>query len=122
METDIRLLSIQGIILFVFFYDIYWLLSIQGIILFVFFYDIYFLKILFIHERCRNGGRDTGRGRSSCREPNVGLDPRTLGSQPELKADRCSTTETPRRPSTTYFFMKYVWKSFHVCTCKLTLI
>ena len=35
--------------------------------------------------------RDIGRGRKSrlhpCREPNVGLDPRTLGSCPELKAD-----------------------------------
>ena len=34
-------------------------------------------------------GRDIGRGRSRlpCGEPDVGLDPRTLGSQPEQKAD-----------------------------------
>ena len=38
--------------------------------------------------------RDTDRGRhrqrekqAPCREPDVGLDPRTLGSQPEPKAD-----------------------------------
>ena len=38
--------------------------------------------------------RDTERGRdrqrekrAPCREPNVGLDPRTSGSCPELKAD-----------------------------------
>ena len=35
-------------------------------------------------------GRDIGRGREKQaprREPNVGLNPRTLGSHPELKAD-----------------------------------
>ena len=36
--------------------------------------------------------RNTGRGRSSkrevlCEEPDAGLDPRTLGSHPEPKAD-----------------------------------
>ena len=34
-------------------------------------------------------GRGSGRGRSrlSAEEPEVGLDPRTLGSSPEMKAD-----------------------------------
>ena len=50
-------------------------------------------------ERERERGRDTGRGRSRlCREPDVGLDPRTLGSQPVPKVDY-STTEPPRCPS-----------------------
>lgn len=33
-----------------------------------------------------------------CREPDVGLDPRTPGSHLELKADRHSTAEPPRDP------------------------
>ena len=59
-----------------------------------------FLKnILFIHERerGREGGREGGRERetqrnrqrekqTSCREPDVGLDPRTPGSRPGPKA------------------------------------
>ena len=55
-----------------------------------------FLRILFIHsteietasER-GNTNRGSGRGRSRlpAEEPNVGLDPRTLGSHPEAKAD-----------------------------------
>ena len=33
-------------------------------------------------------GRDTQREKQApCREPDVGLDPGTLGSRPELKAD-----------------------------------
>ena len=31
-------------------------------------------------------------------EPDVGLDPGTPGSRPELKADRCSTAEPPGHP------------------------
>ena len=49
--------------------------------------------------------RDTERQRyrqrekhTPCREPDVGLDPKTPGSQPEPKADRCSTTKPPRCP------------------------
>ena len=58
--------------------------------LFLFIKIIHIKNILFIHERHRERGRDTGRGgcrQLSCREPNVGLDPRTLGSCPEPKAD-----------------------------------
>ena len=48
-----------------------------------------FLKIKlfihsFIHERQRHRQREK---QAPCREPNAGLDPRTPGSQPELKAD-----------------------------------
>ena len=48
---------------------------------------IYFLKnFLFIHERER--GRDMGREKQAPRrEPDAGLDPGTLGSHPEPKAD-----------------------------------
>ena len=48
-----------------------------------------FLKILFIHERHRERGRDTGRGRSRLHAGNQmqGLNPRTPGSHPEPKAD-----------------------------------
>ena len=56
----------------------------------------FFLKILFIHkrhththtERGRERGRDIGRGRSRLHagEPNVGLDPESLGSHPGRKA------------------------------------
>ena len=42
----------------------------------------------------RERGRDPGRGRR--REPNVGPDPGTPGSHPELKADT-ETTEPPKR-------------------------
>ena len=41
-----------------------------------------------------------GEKQAPCREPNAGLDPRTPGSRPEPKADRRSTTESPRCPST----------------------
>ena len=55
-----------------------------------------FLKILLIYLRDRDsrsrggaGGEGEGKEDSSLlsREPKTGLDPRTLGSQPELKAD-----------------------------------
>ena len=50
-----------------------------------------FLKILFIiHERERERERQRHRQREKqipCREPNVGLHPRTLGSCPEPKTD-----------------------------------
>ena len=46
---------------------------------------------LFIHERHTKRGRDIGREKgekqASWVEPNAGLDPRTPGSCPELKAD-----------------------------------
>ena len=45
-------------------------------------------KILFIHERHRERQRPRQREkRAPCREPDVGLGPRTPGSPPEPKAD-----------------------------------
>ena len=40
---------------------------------------------LFIHERYTQ--REAETEQACCREPNAGLNPRTLGSGPELKAD-----------------------------------
>ena len=52
----------------------------------------------------REGERERERQRhkqrekqASCGEPDVGLNPRTLGSRPEPK-DICLTTEPPRHP------------------------
>ena len=49
----------------------------------------YFLGFyLFIHDRHRERQRHRQREKQApCGEPNVGLDPRTPGSRPELKAD-----------------------------------
>ena len=57
-----------------------------------------FLKIyLFIHER--EGQKHKQREKQAARrEPDVGLDPRIPGSQPEPKADT-QTTEPPKYPS-----------------------
>ena len=58
-----------------------------------FFHSFSFFKKYFylsIHERHTERSRCTGRGRSRlapCREPDVGLDPRTLGLRPEPRAD-----------------------------------
>ena len=43
-------------------------------------------KILFIHERERQRHRQKEK-QAPCREPDMGLNPRTPGSRPELKAD-----------------------------------
>ena len=48
-----------------------------------------FLKILFIHKRHREKERQRHRQREKqapCRKPDVGLDPRSPGSHPGLKA------------------------------------
>ena len=50
---------------------------------------LFVLKILFIHERHTHTERQRHRQREKqapCREPDVGLDPKTLGSWPGLKA------------------------------------
>ena len=58
------------------------------------FYLFFFFKIFkkFIHERHREREREKQRHRqrekqAPCKEPDVGLDPRTSGSLPEPKAD-----------------------------------
>ena len=51
-------------------------------------------------DREKEGGRDRGRSRLPTeQEPNVGLNPRTLGSQPEQTAD----TQPLNHPGTQYF-------------------
>ena len=51
-------------------------------------YQLFFFKILFIHKRYRERGRDTGRGRSRLHAGSPMWDcPGTLGSCPEPKAD-----------------------------------
>ena len=52
---------------------------------FNFYSYFYFLKILFIHERQKERGRDIGK--VPCRKPDVGLDPGTPESGLEPKAD-----------------------------------
>ena len=65
----------------------------------IFFFRFY----LFIHERHRKRQRHRQRERqASCGEPDMGLHPRTLGSQSETKADRHSTTE-PGAPMISFF-------------------
>ena len=58
---------------------------------FVFILFFYFLKILFIHERHRERERKRQRHRqrekqAPCKEPDVGLNPRSPGSHPGLQA------------------------------------
>ena len=50
---------------------------------------IFFLRFyVFIHERHREKGRQRQReNQAPCREPDVGLNPGTLGSRSEPKAD-----------------------------------
>ena len=45
----------------------------------------FFKDFIYLFMKDTERGRDIGRGRS--REPDVGLDSRSPGSQPELKAD-----------------------------------
>ena len=46
-----------------------------------------FCKILFIHRDTEREGQRHREKQALCREPDVGLDPGSPGSQPELKAD-----------------------------------
>ena len=50
---------------------------------------LFFFKIIFIHERHRERGRDTGREekQAPCKEPDAGLDLGNPGSHPESKAN-----------------------------------
>jgi len=65
-------------------------------------------KVLFIYsterERVQAGGAVEGEGEAGLppsREPHAGLNPRTPGSRPELKADT-QLTEPPRCPEINY--------------------
>ena len=65
--------------------------SYAWLFLFLKFLNFYFFKDLFIRERKgekhEQGGGAEGEADFLLREPNMGLDPRTLGSWTELKAD-----------------------------------
>ena len=53
----------------------------------------------------RKRGRDRQREKQApCREPDVGLDPRTPGSRPELKAD-AQPLSHPGLPQITFIFI-----------------
>ena len=64
---------------------------------FFFSFLFFFNDFIYLRERetragrREEGGRRKGRGRGRSREPDAGLDPRTLSSRPEL-------TEPPRPP------------------------
>ena len=47
---------------------------------------IFFKDFIYLFDREREPARE-GRSRLIAEEPDVGLDPRTLGSRPEPKAD-----------------------------------
>ena len=58
----------------------------------------FFLRFIYSWETKRSRDIHGQREKQApCREPDAGLDPRTLGSRPKPKAD-CSTTEPPRHP------------------------
>ena len=60
---------------------------------------------LFIHDRERERERQRDRQRENqapCREPDVGLDPRTPGSRPEPKAD----AQLLSHPGVPYIFFR----------------
>ena len=58
-------------------------------------------------ERQRHRQREK---QAPCREPDVGLDPGTLGSWPELKTDAQPLTEPPRHPL--FHFLKNLMRTF----------
>ena len=77
------------------------------------FFGFFFFKILFIYlserERAHKQGERQAEGEAGSlpsKEPNEGLDPRTLGSRPKPKAD-AQLTEPPRCPSILLF--KKIW-------------
>ena len=65
----------------------------------------FFLKILFILERPRERQRHRQREKQApCKEPDVGLDPRSPGSRPGLQAAlNCCATGAAQ---STIFFLK----------------
>ena len=76
----------------------YFILFYFIILFYYFIFILFYFIILFFHERPRDRGRDTGRGRSRLHAGSPMQDsiPVTLGSLPEPKAD--ATTEPPRHP------------------------
>ena len=88
---------------------------------FFFFYYYYFLKILFIYswetQRERKAETQAEAEQAPCREPDVGLDPGSPGSHPELQAalNHCATRTAPL----TFFYSSNMPVSFlplNLCT------
>ena len=67
-------------------------------ILFILFYLFFYLREC-EQERGAEGERESQAGSTLSAEPNVGHDPLTLGSQPELKSRVGHSPEPPRCPS-----------------------
>ena len=66
---------------------------------------------LFIHERHKREAETQAEGEAgSLCEPNMGLDPRTLGSCPELKAD----AQPLSPPGAPYYFHFYCNCNIHI--------
>ena len=73
---------------------------------FSFFLSFFLFIYLFMRDTQRERQRHRQREKQTpCREPDVGLDPRTPGSCPE-STGRCSTAEPPTCPSFLIFHCK----------------
>ena len=72
-------------------------------------------KILFIHDRHTERGRDIGRGKKQapCGEPDMGLDPRIPGSWPEPKAD-AQPLSHPGAPILRFLWERQLWRFYAV--------
>ena len=77
-----------------------------------------------IHERCRERGRDTGRGgsRLPLGNPIQDLIPGPLGGQGLSQRQRCPTTQPPRSPNAPGFLPKALPRSLKVAYSIMTHI
>ena len=84
-----------------------------GYLFFSLFFFFFFLRFyLFIHERHRERQRHRQRAKQApCREPDVGLDPRTPGSCPGPKAD-AKPLSNPGIPNFLFFKINHSVKSW----------
>ena len=89
----------------------------------------FFLKILLIylrkaecvHERARAGGGAEGKREADSqlsRQPNAGIDPRTLGSKPELMAD-AELLLSKKRDHSLYAVLKFTFSTSQFILAKL---
>ena len=70
---------------------------------FLLFKKIYFIYLLMRDTKRKGGQRHMQREKTPCREPDVGLDPRTPGSHPEPKAG-AKLLSHPGIPHAFFFF------------------